>query len=128
VAGSKCVSTRGSLALPSVSPGRPNAHPRRSDGGAGVDQAGARIADHGRSFARGGIRQAQERDVGEVQQPGALGRILALVGIDAQQLDVAAPAQVLVDAQARRALLAIDKDGESHRTPAAVRPDNVRTS
>jgi hypothetical protein len=86
---------------------------------AGVDQAGARVVNHGRRLARGGIRQAQKGHVGGVEQAGPLGRVLAVLGIDAQQLDVAATRQVFVDAQAGGALLPVDVDLECHALPLA---------
>ena len=91
--------------------------PARRDAvrGAGVDQAGLRVRDQRRGLARGGIGQAQEGDVGGVQQARALGGVLALVGVDAQHLDVLALRRVLVDAQPGRAFLAIDEHHMLHR-------------
>ena len=79
-----------------------------------VDQAGLRVRDEQRGFARRGVGQAEERDVGRVQQAGALVRVLAQLGRRAQHLDVAALREVLVDAKAGRAFLAVDEDAGCH--------------
>ena len=78
--------------------------------GAGVDHTGVGVGHQRRGFARGDVGQAQEGDVGGVQQAGAFGGVLAAVGRDAQHFDVAPLRQVLIDPQAGRAFLAIDKD------------------
>mmetsp|Transcript_6675 Transcript_6675/g.27871 ORF Transcript_6675/g.27871 Transcript_6675/m.27871 type:complete len:637 (+) Transcript_6675:4858-6768(+) len=83
-------------------------------GRAGVDQAGVGVGDHARRFARGGVGQAQEGHVRGVQQTRALGRVLALVRVDLQHLDVGAGREVLMDPQAGRALLSVDKHLERH--------------
>ena len=72
------------------------------------------LRDQRDRLARGRVGQAQERDVGRVQQARALGRVLARSGGDAQHLDVAAPREILVDAQAGGAFLAVDKDSGRH--------------
>ena len=79
--------------------------------GAGVDDAGVGVGHEGHRLAGRRVGQAQEGHVGGVQQACALGRVLALVGVDLQHLDVTARGQVLVDAQAGRAFLAVDEDG-----------------
>ncbi|MCH8856402.1 MAG: hypothetical protein IIA03_09220, partial [Proteobacteria bacterium] len=48
------------------------------------------------------------------QQTRALGRVLALVRVDLQHLDVGAGREVLMDPQAGRALLSVDKHLERH--------------
>ena len=90
---------------------------RRAVRGAGVDEAGLRVGDQRRGLARGGVGQAQEGHVGGIQQPRALGGVLAPIGLDAQHFHVAPRGQVLVDAQAGGAFLAIDKDGVRHGAP-----------
>ena len=65
-------------------------------------------------LARRRVGQAQERDVGRVQQTCALGRVLAQLGRDAQHLDVVALREVFVDAQAGRAFLAVDENAVLH--------------
>jgi hypothetical protein len=93
---------------------------RRAVGRAGVDEAGAVVVDHEGRLARSRVGQAQEGHVGGVQQARALGRVLALVGIDLQHLDVAAGREVFVNAQARRAFLAVNKHSVSHRVILAA--------
>jgi hypothetical protein len=78
--------------------------------GAGVDDAGGGVGHQRHGLTRGGVGQAQEGHVGRVEQARALGRVLAAVGADAQQLHVAARRQVFVDAQPGGALLAVDED------------------
>ena len=80
--------------------------------GAGVNQAGVRVGHQRRRFTRGGVGQAQERDIGGVQQARALCGVFAAFGVDAQHFHVAALRQVFMDAQAGGAFLAIDKNGE----------------
>ena len=57
------------------------------------------------------------------QQAGALGGILALVGVDAQHLDVRAGGQVFMDTKPGGAFLAIDENGVAwaHRGLSCVR-------
>jgi hypothetical protein len=81
-----------------------------------------RVRHQRHRLARGGVGQAQEGHVGGVEQPCALGGVLALVGVDLQQLDVAPAGQHLVDAQAGRALLAVDEHGERHGCPFRATP------
>jgi hypothetical protein len=76
-------------------------------GCAGVDDTSGRVGDQGRRFAGRRVRQAQKHDVGCVHESCALGGILAALGIDAQHLDVCSGRQHLVNAQTRRAFLAI---------------------
>ena len=82
--------------------------------GARVDQAGRRVGDQRDGLARGRIGKAEEGDVGGVQQARALGRVLAQLGRRAQHLDVAAVREVLVDAKAGGAFLAIDENAGRH--------------
>ena len=72
-----------------------------------------------RGLARRSVRQAQEGDVGRIEQARALGAVLAALGVDAQHLDVAARGEHLVDAQARGAVLAVDEDLRCHGVPLA---------
>ena len=88
-----------------VGPGR--VHPV---GRAGVDDAGGGVVDQGHRFAGSCIGQAQEGDIGRVQQPRPLGRILAQRRVDAQHRDIAAPAQILVNLQTGRSFLSIHEN------------------
>jgi hypothetical protein len=76
--------------------------------GARVDHAGVGVRDQRRRLARGGVGQAQECDIGGVEQAGAFCRVLAQLGRNAQHLDVGTLGEILVDAQAGRAFLAVD--------------------
>jgi len=88
--------------------------------GAGVDDAGARVGHQRRRLLGRHIGQAQKGHIGGVEQARALGRVLAALGVDAQQLDVGALRQHLVDAQARRAFLTVDEDlGRHGGTPGS---------
>ena len=71
------------------------------------------LRDQRRGLARRRIGQAEEGDVGGVEQARALGRVLAQLGRGAQHLDVAALGEVLVDAKAGGAFLAVDEDADS---------------
>ena len=88
-----------------VGPGR--VHPV---GRAGVDDAGGGVVDQGHRFAGSCVGQAQEGNIGRVQQSRPLGRVLAQRRVDAQHRDIAAPAQILVDLQTGRSFLSIYKD------------------
>ena len=77
-------------------------------------------------LARRRIGQAQERDVGRVEQARALGRVLAQLGRGAQDLDVAAAREILVDAQAGRAFLAVDEDAGRHGCDSRRRIDSIK--
>ena len=88
-----------------VGPGRVHAVGR-----AGVDDTGGGVVDQGHRFAGGCVGQAQEGDVGRVQQPRPLGRVLAQRRVDAQHRDITTPAQILVDLQTGRSFLSIYKD------------------
>ena len=79
-------------------------------GRAGVDDAGGGVVDQGHRFAGSCIGQAQEGDIGRVQQPRPLGRILAQRRVDAQHRDIAAPAQILVNLQTGRSFLSIHEN------------------
>ena len=81
---------------------------------AGVDDAGLRIGDQGGRLLRCSIRQAEESHIGGVEQAGPFGHILAAIGLDAQYLDVRPLGQNLMDAQAGRAFLAVNKNFERH--------------
>ena len=67
----------------------------------------ARVLDHRHRFSRGGVGQAQEGHVGRVQQPRALGRVLALVRVDAEDVDVVTGGQHLADLQPGSAFLPV---------------------
>ena len=77
--------------------------------GAGIDHTGVRVRDQRSGFLRGRIRQTQERDIGRIEQAGALVQILAQVGIDAQHLDIGTRGEYFIDAQAGRAVLSVDE-------------------
>ena len=86
----------------------------RTERGAGVDDAGVRVVDQRDGLARGNVRQAQECDIGGIQEFGALGRILALVFGDAQELDIVALRQIVEQAKAGGAFLTVDENLECH--------------
>ncbi len=99
-------------------------NPARSSpmGGARIDDAGLRIGHQRHRFARGRVGKAQEGHIRGIQQTCSLGRILALLLRDAEHLDVVTLREVLVDAQAGCALLAVDKNAVLHgRSPDQVR-------
>ena len=85
--------------------------------GRGVDDACVWIVNQGHRFTCRVVRQAQEGDVGGVDQALALGDILALLRINAQYLDIGTARQILVDLQARCAFLAVDKNFVRHVEP-----------
>ncbi len=78
---------------------------------AGVDETGFGVRDQRGGLFGGGIRQAQEGDVGGVEQAGAFGAVFALVGVDAQHLHVTAGGEVFMDAQAGGAFLTVNEHG-----------------
>ena len=101
--------------------------------GGGVDDARMVVLYEAHGLARRCVWQAEERDVRGVDQPGALRGVLAQRGVDGQQLDVRPPAEALKDAQAGRALAAVDVNLWFHAAcslPAlsARRPSASRTS
>ena len=83
--------------------------------GRGINDTGGIILDERNGLACRRIRQAQERNVGCVQELAALLSVLALVLIDEQQLDVVAAAEALVNLEAGRALFAVDVNFRLHR-------------
>ena len=83
--------------------------------GRGIDDTGGVILDERNGLACRRIRQAQERNVGCVQELAALLSVLAPVLIDEQQLDVVAAAEALVNLEAGRTLFAVDVDFRLHR-------------
>jgi hypothetical protein len=83
--------------------------------GAGVDQARLGVGHPARGFTRCGVGQAEKRDVRRVEQPRALGFVLAPVGVDAKHFDVVALGKILMDAQPGGAFLAIDEHAVLHR-------------
>ena len=108
------LAARSAARWPGASSGRPNTQPGavRCAVLASIRQVFGFVTSAAAS--RGGrVGQAQEGHVGGIQQAGALGGVLALVGVDAQHLDVGALREILVDAQAGRAFLAVDEDAVS---------------
>ncbi len=81
-----------------------------AEGGRGVDDPGRIIVDQRHAFARRIVRQAEDGDVGGVEQPLAFGHILALVRIDRDQFEIAPVGQPLADLQSCGAGFAIDED------------------
>ena len=77
-----------------------------AEGGAGVDDAGVRVGHQGHRLARG-VGQAEEGDVGGIEEACALLRVLALVIGDAQQLDIGTAGQVVEQTEAGGAFLTI---------------------
>ena len=82
--------------------------------GARIDEARLRVADERGRFARGGVGQAEERDVGRIEQPRPLAGVLAQLRRGAQHFDIAAAREVLVNAKAGRAFLAVDENARRH--------------
>ena len=62
-----------------------------------IDDTGGIILDERDRLFRRRIRQAQERNVGCIEELAALLGVLALILIDEQQLDVVAAAEALVN-------------------------------
>ena len=81
---------------------------------AGVDKTGIGAAHQGDGLAGRRIGQAQEDDIGLLKQARALGRVLALVSIDAQYLQIATQGEVLIDLQTGRPFLTVDENLVSH--------------
>ena len=80
-----------------------------------IDDTGGIILDERDRLFRRRIRQAQERNVGCIEELAALLGVLALILIDEQQLDVVAAAEALVNLETGRALFAVDVNFRLHR-------------
>ena len=78
--------------------------------GGGVDDADMLIFHQRHRFPCGGVGQAEEGDVGCVDQPFAFVSVLAQLACDAEQLDVVPALKAFVNAQAGSAFAAVDKD------------------
>ena len=74
----------------------------------GVDDAGVGVLHETHGLAGRVVGQAEEHDVSGVDEALALVEVVALVLVDAQQLQVVARADAVEDLQAGRAALAID--------------------
>ena len=96
------------------------------------------VVDEADRLLRRIVRQAEDDGVGRVQQLGARGRVLALAGIDRDELQVAPALQPLADLQAGGAGFAVDEDFRTHgsnlmneakekgRSGCPKRPSNTR--
>ena len=77
------------------------------------------VVDQRHAFLRRIVGQAQDRDIGRVEEVGARGRILAPLGRDRDDLEVVAAGKPRPDLQAGRAVFAVDEDFRFH----ASRPE-----
>ena len=90
---------------------------RRPVGGGGVDDPGVGALRQGHRLHGRRIRQAEEHDVRCRHQLFPLRRVLPLVLVDQQQVDIAPRCQPVVDLQARGAVFSVDVDFGFHITP-----------
>ena len=81
---------------------------RHPVGSGAVDDPGVVVVDEGHRFHGGGVGQAEEDQVGRVEELLPLGGVLALVLVDQKKLDVLPGGQAVVYLQAGGALLAVD--------------------
>ena len=79
-------------------------------GGGGVNHTGVGVLDQAHRLHGGGVGQAEEHQIGLVDQPLSLCQVFPLVGIDGEQFNIVPLRQPLVDLQAGGALLAVDVD------------------
>ena len=80
-----------------------------------VDDADRQALRQFHCLAGSGVGQAEDRDIRRRKGIAPRRRILAPRGVDAQQVDVAAPRQALADLQAGRSRLAVDEHlGHAH--------------
>jgi hypothetical protein len=85
------------------------------------------VADQADRLARRVVRQAEDHQVGGVEQLGPGGGVLAAFGRDRQQLEVRAADQPLADLQAGGAGLAVDENpGLTHWPIPCVVRDALR--
>jgi len=83
--------------------------------GRGVDDTRGIVAVEQRhGLARGGVRQAQDGDIGLTQEIGAGGRVLAVRLGDRQDVEVTALRQPRPDLQSGGAVFAVDEDFRCH--------------
>ena len=80
-----------------------------------VNDAGVIVFDQGDGLPCRRVGQAQEHDVGCIQEPAAFFGIFALIFVDQQQLEVVTRAQTLIDLQAGGAFLAVDVNFGTHQ-------------
>ena len=92
-------------------------HPARlgAVGGGGVQDPGAGVLHQGDGLPGGVLRQAQEDQVGGVQELFPLLHVPALVRVDDEKLQVVPLGQQLVDLRAHYAAFAVDKNFRSVR-------------
>ncbi len=88
--------------------------------GRGVDHPRIGVVDQRDGFARGVVRQAEDRHVGRVQRvaPG-VGGLTSRV-IEADQIDIRPVFQPVEDLEAGRAGLAVDEDRGAHKSHSLV--------
>ena len=90
-------------------------------GGRCVDDAHVGVLDELRRLDGALVGQAEEHDVGSVQELAPLFDVVTLVLVDSKQLQVVARADALVDLQPRRAALSVDiYPGCGHVAPRAL--------
>ena len=79
-----------------------------------VDDDGVGVGDELHGFLRCIVRQAEDDGVGVVHQFGARGGVLAALGRDGDDLQVAALLEPLADLEAGGAGFAVDEDFSGH--------------
>ena len=72
------------------------------------------FVDQRHALPRRIVGQAEDRDVGGVEELGARGRVLAALGRNRDDLDVVAAASRAPDLQAGGAVFAVDEDFRFH--------------
>ena len=77
-------------------------------GGGSVDDPGSRVLRQRHRLHGGGVRQAEENQIGLVHQPLPLGSVLPLVLVDEKELNILPSRQPVINLQAGGALLAVD--------------------
>ncbi len=82
--------------------------------GRGVDHAGGVVLDQRHAFLRRIVGQAEDGDIGGVEEALALLLVLALLGRDRDELEVATGGEALADLQTRGTGFAVDEDLRDH--------------
>ena len=80
----------------------------------GVNNAGAVVGDQRNTFFRSRIRQAKDRDIGHVEEIGPCRGVLAALGWNGDDLDIAPAGEPRTNLQACRAVLSVDEDFRFH--------------
>ena len=89
--------------------------------GRGVNDLCRVVLDQRHALLGRGIRQAEDRDIGGVEEFGPGRGFLAALGGNGDDLQVAAVGQQRPDLQACRAMLAVNEDFRFHRLPNSLR-------